>query len=432
MIARRVHIASPNTVILKTGFFVKQDVHISKRTIRFPFQRTWVLDLTPKNYDFVLKAMSKEKMEFELPGVFTISPKNTTPCLRQYSERLSETSEENLLHLIKGVIEGETRILTASMTIEDIFSNKQNFKETIVQGVQRELEQFGLEINNANIREMQDPPESKYFIHLRQRVLEEALNKAKVDVAEARMRGEIGAKEREGETRRQVIDIEAITNTFENERKTQIVQSNSKLQVAEAENLQLVTIARTESEKRSLMRSETLQREVEQLRAGRELEKTRADQLSKAQVQAEVVVREMEGIAAARQKEAEADLFTEKRKAEGIAAIYSAEAAGIDSIRTALHADVKATMQYLMIKGGLYTELAKENAKALTGLNPKITVWNTGPGMDNSMKPVADLFKTLPPLISTIEEQTGVTMPSWMPSIHNKKEDPIGDVSTKS
>jgi len=231
-ITKRVQIASPNSVILKTGFFVLRDVHISKRTIRLPFQRTWTLDLTPRNYDFVIKAMSKEKMEFELPGVFTISPKNSTPALQLYAERLSETSPENLLHLVKGVIEGETRILTASMTIEDIFSNKQNFKETIVQGVQRELEQFGLEINNANIREMQDPPESKYFIHLRQRVLEEALNIAKVDVAEARMRGEIGAKEREGETRRRVIDIEAITNTFENEKKHKLSNQipNSRLQ----------------------------------------------------------------------------------------------------------------------------------------------------------------------------------------------------------
>lgn len=34
------------------------------------------IELTPKSYTFVLHAMSKEKMEFVLPCVFTIGPKD--------------------------------------------------------------------------------------------------------------------------------------------------------------------------------------------------------------------------------------------------------------------------------------------------------------------------------------------------------------------
>jgi len=35
-------------------------------------------------------------------------------------------------------------------------------------------------------------------------------------------------------------------------------------------------------------------------------------------------------------------------------------------------------IQYLMIEKGVYTQLAKANADAVRGLNPKMTIWNTG------------------------------------------------------
>ncbi|KAF9773699.1 hypothetical protein IL306_008436, partial [Fusarium sp. DS 682] len=35
-------------------------------------------------------------------------------------------------------------------------------------------------------------------------------------------------------------------------------------------------------------------------------------------------------------------------------------------------------LQYMMIEKGTYVELAKANATAIRGLEPKISVWNTG------------------------------------------------------
>jgi len=33
---------------------------------------------------------------------------------------------------------------------------------------------------------------------------------------------------------------------------------------------------------------------------------------------------------------------------------------------------------------------------------------------NDSSKPIRDIFQTLPPLFSTIEEQTGITPPAWL------------------
>ncbi len=35
-------------------------------------------------------------------------------------------------------------------------------------------------------------------------------------------------------------------------------------------------------------------------------------------------------------------------------------------------------IQFLMIEKGIYTGLARANADAVRGLNPKMTIWNTG------------------------------------------------------
>jgi flotillin len=58
--------------------------------------------------------------------------------------------------------------------------------------VQSELDQFGLCIYNANVKELQDTPGSEYFTTLSQKALEGALNQARVDVAHARMQASTG------------------------------------------------------------------------------------------------------------------------------------------------------------------------------------------------------------------------------------------------
>ena len=77
-------------------------------------------------------------------------------------------------------------------------------------------------------------------------------------------------------------------------------------------------------------------------------------------------------------------------------------------------------MQYLMLQTDTYEKLANANATAINGLQPKITVWNTGEGAGAGsgelagIAPIRNLLQSLPPLLSTINEQTGIAPPSWL------------------
>lgn len=134
--------------------------------------------------------------------------------------------------------------------------------------------------------------------------------------------------------------------------------------------------------------------------------------------------------------EAEAKFFVESREAEAALLRQQKEAAGMSAMAAA-YADMskamggpQGLMQYLMIERGTYTSLAQANADAVRGLNPKMTIWNTGAQAGSNgtasassgegqpigmggMDSIRNMYQMLPPLMSTIHDQTGMTLPEW-------------------
>lgn len=125
--------------------------------------------MIPISYKFKINAMSREKMNFEFPTVFTVGPKNDVESLTKYSRYLLNQSTEDFDRLIEGIFEGEARTAASNLPIEDIFTGRTNFKNEIVQKVQEHINQFGLEIYNANIEELKDSDSSNYFTSLSQK-----------------------------------------------------------------------------------------------------------------------------------------------------------------------------------------------------------------------------------------------------------------------
>jgi flotillin len=65
--------------------------------------------------------MSVEKLEFLLPAVMTIGPKIDLRSLEKYARLMTGKAKSNVPELVKGVIEGETRVIAAGMSMEEIF-----------------------------------------------------------------------------------------------------------------------------------------------------------------------------------------------------------------------------------------------------------------------------------------------------------------------
>ena len=133
-----------------------------------PFQRFTKISITPFDFSMTLQAMTSEKLKFSLPAVFTIGPHDDPESLTKYAVLLTGNSEgyvakgtvstgrDHVQDIVKGIIEGETRSIVSTMTMEEIFDKRQIFKDKVIKCVQSELDQFGLKVYNANVKELQE------------------------------------------------------------------------------------------------------------------------------------------------------------------------------------------------------------------------------------------------------------------------------------
>ncbi|CAN1169314.1 Flotillin-like protein 1 [Linum perenne] len=510
-------VAKASEYLAITGVGIS-DIKLAKKSWILPGQSCTRFDISPVNYTFEVQAMSAEKLPFILPAVFTIGPRyDDQDSLLRYARLICphDKHSQHVNQLVQGVIEGETRVLAASMTMEEIFRGTKEFKQEVFGKVQLELNQFGLYIYNANVKQLVDVVGHEYFSYLGQKTQMEAANQAKVDVAEARMKGEIGAKERDGltiqnaakidaetkiiatqrkgEGQKEEINVKTKVKIYENLREAEVAEANAELAKKKAGWSRASRVAEVESNKAVALRDAELQREVERMNAQATTEKLKADLLTKATVQYETRVQEANaelykkqkeaeavlfakqqaadaelyfkqkeagammalgkakadaelygkqreaevtlalGRAAAdaefyrKQKAADAELYSKQKEAEATMALAKAQGYYVKTILESLGGDYGAMRDYLMIDGGMFQQLAKINADAVRGLNPKLSIWTGAGGVGDCSgdggvgKEIAGLYKMLPPLMQTVEEQTGMTPPAWLGTLANSK-----------
>lgn len=453
--ALRYRVANANEFIAKTGLGIR-GITISKKTMQWPFQTAQIYNVNPFAHNFDLKCMSKEMIEMKLPIAFTmqpIIPDRDEDGAVNYARRLLNINDYDSTNTISNVLEGTTRTLSGQLSIDELFHNREAFKEKVVNGVAQELGEIGLEIVTANIQEMGDvDEENRYFSYRKQRATESANHQARIDVAEAKKNGEIGVAQREGQTRIEKSVIERDATIAENERNKKIAISNAELDVTKAESDKQSNQARVQSEIEVEVKRVEMERVLEEKRRERELESERAAKLAPAIVSKEKVEtdsqaqlyseqrridaiayetqkraeanlvqaqKEAEGILIKAQKEAEGIIVLKEAEAQGVLAIKQAEAQGLKDILSASELNTELTQFYLGLNDKLPHKVAEESANALKNLNPKIHLWNTSNQDDSD--PITNAFaglaqKLIPTLDATKDD---VKLPAYFPQPKN-------------
>ena len=415
VIASRYRVSSANMIISKTGPFIK-NIAIGKKTFILPFQKFNYISLEPKHIDVSLTAMSSEKLEFKIPCSFTVAVSDVHSDIEKYALRLVGCNEGKIIEILFGMIEGEARVLASKMKIEDIFNDRAKFRDMVITNVEQDLkDKLGLKILNANIKELADMDGSEYFRYMRQKTTKGAENQAKIDISEAQKNGTIGEKERITTTRINIAGLEAKSVLFENEQDVTKANSEKLKKINLIEFDRETRIKQIEADAFTEKRKQELQEIVQLAKAKCNLESLRAEQLMKIQLEKESAIMKAEGIKRSMMLEADGELYKKQLQAEAILKMYKAEADGLKLIEGSVKEP--GALEYFRLKNNLYQDLAKQNSAAIQGLNPKITVWNTGSGDRN---PLTDIFKNIPPLLQTVYDQSGVKPPSWMIDIGDK------------
>ena len=440
------------------------------------------LSLTPMTISIPLQgALSQQNIRINVPSTFTVGISTEPGIMTNAAERLLNLPEQQIEEMAQEIIFGQLRLTVASLTIEQINQDRERFLEAIRENVMPELNKIGLYLINVNITDITD--ESDYIGSIGKKAASEAINQAKVDVAEQEKHGAIGESEatREMQIRvaQNVAESDKGKKQAEADRRVFIQQQETAATIGEAEanREQEIKVAQNEAEADKGRKQADADRRI--FVQQQEAEAVAGENKSNAEiaeVNAELAIRQAEaqrkGEVAKRQAEVEIQKAQalaeqerlnaeevvrqeiEKRKVE-IAAEAEAEkirreAYGqADAILRKYEAEAKGIKQVLESKAEGYLELVKgcngdaksaatllmtEKIETIVSMQieaiknmkiDKVVVWDSGNGANGGSATanfLSGLIKSLPPL-HDVAEMAGLELPKYLGKIAEDETD---------
>ena len=439
------------------------------------------LSLTPITINIPLQnALSQQNIRINVPSTFTVGVSTDKATMNNAAERLLNLKSTSIEEMAKEIIFGQLRLTVASLTIEQINQDRESFLEAIRKNVEPELNKIGLYLINVNITDITD--ESDYIESIGKKAAAEAINKAKVDVADQEKMGAIGeaeanrvkairVAENEAEAEKGRKHAEADRRVFVQQQETnatvgeaeadrekeikvaenvaeaakgmkkaeadkRVYVQNQEAQAVTGENIAKADIADADAElaikeAAALQRGEVAKREaqveIQKAQYKAEQERLNAEEVVKKEIDKRKIeiAAEAEAERVRREARGEADAILLKYEAEakGIRQVLDSKAAGYEALVGSCKGDAKSAATLLMIEK--IEEIVARQVEAIKNLKiDKITVWDSAGG-DKSGSSTAgflsSLIKSLPPL-HDVAEMAGVELPTYLGEMVEKSK----------
>ena len=376
------------------------------------------LSLTPISIDANLtNALSRQNIRVDVPCRFTVGISTDEECMTAAAERLLGLSAQQIQELARDILFGQLRLVIATMSIEELNSDRDKFLEAISSNVEVELKKIGLRLINVNVTDIND--ESGYIEALGQEAAAKAINEAKVRVAEQEKIGEIGKADANRETRIRTAEANAQAVKGENEAKVEIANSDAERREREAEAQRKAVAAEKVAQAKALEEAYSAEQKAEEARAERERATQSANVLVSQEIEKQRKIIEAEAeaekVRVNARGEADAQFAKMEAEARGLFEILNKQAQGYDKMIQAAGGD--ATKAYTLLLLEKLPDLVKTQVEAVKGINiDKVTVWDSGASTDgkgSTANFVSGLMKSVPPL-QDLFDQAGMSLPSYL------------------
>jgi flotillin len=427
------------------------------------------LDLTPLQIDInLMDALSLENIRVQVPSQVTVAVGDTDEYQRNAAARILNLSPQEISAMAANLIFGQMRQVIASMRIEDINRDRDQFRSNIEHALEPELKKIGLRLINVNIKDLNDA--SGYIEAIGREAGARAVNKAKGDVAVQEKLGaiavaqanqekdtevanadrtrEIGVKTAERDTAVRIADLD---------RETEVAQQRAVFlrdtDIAAADQDRRVAVAAANAQ--AIEGETTAQARIAQANAELQVRQAAAYEQGETRKRiAEAAVQEAENRARAKAALAEAERIENERRAaleaparaakakeiveaeaagesrriqaeaEAAATFFQLEAAArgeyemlskkAEGLRKIVEACGGADQAYRMLMIEHIPTLADKAAEAISNIKfDKVVMWggNGANGSANGVTSfVTDLMGTLPPALHTMLNIGGVSV----------------------
>ena len=342
-----------------------------------------VMSMQPIQLNLVLKnALSAQNIRVTIPTTVTVAISQEPLIMQNAANRLLGADDDVKESLISDIVYGQMRLVIASMTIEELNSDRDKFLAQARDNINTELNKLGLYLMNINISDIQDA--AQYIDNLGKKEETKARAQSQADIAEEEKKGAIQIAQT---TREKEIAIAAATKEQETivaetnrekevaiakttkEKETQLAEQHKEQQIAVAEQRKEreIGVATAQTEEASKVAEQEALRaakiaEQQAYATAKEAEFTAKAEAAKAEAEAEKEVR----MAVAAQNQ-EAETVKAQQEKEAKTAQYESEARqkAAEAEKAAGVAEQKATIEVSKAKGE--AEKAKAEAERVAG-----------------------------------------------------------------
>nr|MCR4593411.1 flotillin family protein [Bacteroidaceae bacterium] len=110
------------------------------------------MSLTPIGIDANLtNALSRQNIRVDVPCRFTVGISTDPEYMNAAAERLLGQSANQIQEMARDILFGQLRLVIATMSIEELNSDRDKFLEAITANVEVELKKIGLKLINVNV-----------------------------------------------------------------------------------------------------------------------------------------------------------------------------------------------------------------------------------------------------------------------------------------
>jgi flotillin len=436
------------------------------------------LSLEPIVIDIPLEgALSLNNIRVNVPSTFTVGISTDPVLMNNAAERLLNMHIQQVREQAQDIILGQLRLVIATLTIEEINKDREKFMKLINENVGQEINKIGLDLINVNIRDITD--ESGYIQAIGRRAAAEAVNRAKVEVAQQERDGLTGEAlanrekevkvaaetaagiegQKQAEQRQRVavaaLEAEAVKGEAESQREREIViaqraaetmaakkaaEQEQRIRVAQAEasavtgeNTSRATMAESNAKLAEIQADATKRSQVALAKAqelvllaqrDQELARLARDEIAPQEIAKKRIEIAAEAEAEKRRREAqgEADAILAKFEAEakGVQMVLEAKAEGYRKLIEACGQDAAVGPTLLLIEK--LPELVAEQVKAIQNVKiDKITVWDqgTGPNGRNATSEFLSGMVNVLPRLHELANQAGIKLPAALGKVES-------------
>ncbi len=423
-----IQTVGPNEALVRSGGGEQPKVVVGGRTIVLPiFHRSQRLPLSVMTLHVKTENVyTGEGVAVSVDGVAQVKVARSEEAIRTAAQQFLGKTEIEVMDVPLQTLEGHQRAILGTMTMEDIYQDREKFAAQVRTVASPDLAGMGLEIVSFTIRDIKDP--GGYLDALGVRRTAEVRRDATIGQAEAER--DAGIRSAQALREQEAARYEADTRIAESERDYNVQKASYDQEVnarrAEAELADELQRAKTQQEirreeveidvveraKQIELQEQEIQRRERELEATvrkpAEAEKYRLETIAEGNRNAVVAQATADAESTRRQGEAEADVIrlTGQAEAEAIEAKGAAEAA-------AMQLKAEAWKQYgeaAVVQQVLETlpAVAEAVSKPLAQTDRIVMFGGGGDGGGGVSKLTNDITRTVGQVPEVIESLTGI------------------------